>query len=120
MSQPPSASPAPDDTPQHEPILAATSKLGLTKYPSTWGGAVYIVAAVATAVGILLIGLGPWRWGMGVLGAAILVAGAARAVLPRHQAGMLEVRSRTFDVACLVLVGVTIMFLALNIPDQPG
>lgn len=120
MSQHPAASPDPAEATQDEGGPAATPKLGWTKYPSTWGGAVYIVAAIATSVGMVLIGVGPWRWGTSVVGVAILVVSAARMVLPRPQAGMLEVRTRTFDVVCLIVVGVGIVFLALNIPDQPG
>ena len=56
--------------------------------------------------------------GVHILADALLAAAAARAFLRRRDSGMLEVRSRWFDVALLCAVGVALWVLASTIPAQ--
>ena len=88
------------------------------RYPSTFGGVIYLVVVATTIVGLGMIAYGPWRRGVALLGVAMVFAAGMRLVTKEGEAGMLRVRSRWFDVAVLVGVGVALLALAANIPDQ--
>ena len=88
------------------------------RYPSTFGGLIYLVVVVVTVVGLGLVAFGPWRRGVSLLGFALIFASAMRLVTNEDQAGMLRVRSRWFDVTVLAGVGAALLALAANIPDQ--
>jgi hypothetical protein len=88
------------------------------RYPSTFGGLIYLVVVVVTMVGLALVAFGPWRRGVALVGFALLFASAMRLVTKESEAGMLRVRSRWFDVTMLAGVGIALLALAANIPDQ--
>lgn len=88
--------------------------------PSTIGGVIYLFVLAAEIAGLAVVAFGPWRRGIVVMGAALLLAAVARATLPRRDAGMLAVRSRWFDVVALAGVGAALVVLARIIPDQLG
>lgn len=88
--------------------------------PSTFGGAIYLVVVATTTVGLALVAFGPWRRGIALVGLGFLFAAGMRLVISDHESGMLRVRGRWFDVAALAGVGVALIALASNIPDQPG
>jgi hypothetical protein len=88
------------------------------RYPSTFGGLIYLVVVVVTVVGLGLVAFGPWRRGVALLGFALIFAAAMRLVTKEDEAGMLRVRSRWFDVTVLAGVGISLLALAANIPDQ--
>ena len=88
------------------------------RYPSTFGGLIYIVVVLVTGVGLGLIAYGPWRRGVALVGFALVFAAAMRLVTRESEAGMLRVRSRWFDVTILAGVGLALLALAANIPDQ--
>ncbi len=88
------------------------------KYPSTIGGAFYLVVLAVVAVGMVLVALGQWRAGVRVFGGALLFAAVVRLVLKPYDAGMLAVRNKPFDAGVLVLLGGLMLFLAGSIPDQ--
>ena len=90
------------------------------RYPSTVGGLVYLVVVAVTAVGLLVTVLGPWRRGIVIIGASLLLAAVMRLFLREADAGMLRVRRRWADVLMMVGVGVTMIVLANVIPNQPG
>ncbi|SDC10157.1 DUF3017 domain-containing protein [Nocardioides lianchengensis] len=90
------------------------------RYPSTIGGAFYLLVLLATGVGLGIVWSGNWRLGVQWMAGALIVAAAVRLVLPRRDAGMLAVRHRLFDCVLLGGVGVALIFLAQTIPDQPG
>ncbi len=91
------------------------------RVPSTLGGAVYLVVVAVSAVGLLVVAVGPWRRGVGLVGLALLFAALMRLVIPDHSAGMLRVRrSRWVDVLMLGGVGTALIVLASVIPNQPG
>jgi hypothetical protein len=88
------------------------------RYPSTLGGLVYLGIVATTVVGLVLVALGPWRRGVALVGFALVFAAAMRLVIREDDAGMLRVRSRWFDVTVLAGVGISLIALAANIPDQ--
>jgi hypothetical protein len=91
------------------------------RVPSTFGGMVYLFVVATSAVGLMVVAFGPWRRGVGVIGAALLFGAVMRAVLPGNNAGMLRVRrNRWADVLMLGGVGVALIVLASVIPNQAG
>ena len=88
------------------------------RYPSTFGGLVYILVVLTTAIGLAMVAAGPWRRGIALVGVALIFASSMRLVIPEDEAGMLRVRSRWFDVAVLAGVGASLIALAADIPDQ--
>ncbi|MGY2873887.1 hypothetical protein ACVW00_001077 [Marmoricola sp. URHA0025 HA25] len=90
------------------------------RYPSTFGGLIYIVVVLVTIVGLALVAFGPWRRGVSLLGFALIFAAAMRLVTKEDEAGMLRVRSRWFDVTVLAGVGVALLALGASIPEQTG
>lgn len=88
--------------------------------PSTFGGLIYLIVVATTVVGLGLVAFGPWRRGIALVGVAFLFAAGMRLVISDRESGMLRVRGRWFDVAALSGVGVALIALATNIPDQPG
>lgn len=119
------ASPVPpDDVP---PVSAeelvdgeAAPDVGERRYPSTIGGAFYLVALAVVAVGIWIVVDGSWRLGIRVMGGALLGSALVRLVLRSRDAGMLAVRNKWVDALLLIALGVALIFLAGSIPDQPG
>ncbi|MCW2867556.1 MAG: hypothetical protein JWR20_1744 [Marmoricola sp.] len=102
-----------------EPPPQLPAPLGPHRVPSTYGGLVYLVVVVANAVGLVVVALGAWRRGVGVMGVALLVGAVARLLLPDRDAGMLRVRRhRWIDVLMLGGVGAALVVLAVVIPDQ--
>jgi hypothetical protein len=88
------------------------------RYPSTFGGLIYLVVVITTLVGLGLVAYGPWRRGVALIGFALVFASGMRLVTKEDEAGMLRVRSRWFDVTVLGGIGVALIALATNIPDQ--
>lgn len=91
------------------------------KYPSTIGGALYLLVLIAMAVGIgITWAAHDWRLGIRVVAGALAAAAALRLVLPQQDAGMLAVRPRLVDVLLVGTVAGVLFFLVANIPDQPS
>lgn len=88
--------------------------------PSTVGGAVYLFVVASALTGLAITVAGAWRTGVGWMGLALVLASAARLLLPERQAGMLRVRRKPSDSAMLLLAGVALMVLAVVVPDQTG
>jgi hypothetical protein len=99
---------------------AAAEQEAERRYPSTIGGAFYLVVLALGAVGIAIVWSGDWRLGIRCLAGALCFAALVRLVLPARDAGMLAVRNRYFDAVLLGGLGVAIFFLASTIPNQPG
>ncbi len=101
-----------------EDVPAESAEPG-RRYPSTIGGAVYLLVLVTSGVGLWIVAHGNWRVGVKTIAASLLVAAAVRLVLPARDAGMLAVRRRLLDVGLLVVVGVALFVLSTTIPNQP-
>jgi len=104
-----------DRIPTPEPLPAPRQG-----HPSTFGGLIYLVVVATTVAGLTLVAVGPWRRGIALVGVALLFASGMRLVISDRESGMLRVRGRWFDVTALAGVGVALIALATNIPDQPG
>lgn len=89
--------------------LARASASSLTQWP-------LLVVLGIVAVGVVLVVLGYWRRGTVLIGLALCLGAGLRAFLPRHVAGLLQVRSWAFDVTFLLGCGVAIIILAMNVP----
>ncbi len=85
-----------------------------------YGTAVLAVTLLASAAGLVIVALGPWRVGLAIVGAALVLTSLARTALPERHTGLLHVRRVGSDVVVLVALGVAIMVLAVIVPDQPG
>lgn len=59
--------------------------------------------------------VGHWREGSVLIGAALLLAAALRALLHDEQAGLLAIRNRVVDVFCCSGLGLMLVYLALTI-----
>lgn len=88
------------------------------RYPSTFGGLIYLVVVVTTVAGLVMVAFGPWRRGIALVGFTLIFAACMRLVTKEDEAGMLRVRSRWFDVTVLAGVGLSLVALSANIPDQ--
>ena len=89
------------------------------RYPSTIGGAFYLLVLAVVGAGLVLVVLAEWRTGVRVMGGALLFAAVVRVLLPARDAGMLAVRHKALDAAVLIFLGSALIFLAGSIPDQP-
>lgn len=76
----------------------------------------FILVWFVVLVGMGLIATEYWRRGLTVVGAAAVLAGALRLVLPARRAGWLVVRSRTIDVLCFEFLGVALAAVAIAVP----
>ncbi len=75
-----------------------------------------VSAGVLGGVASTVIGPQTWRPGCVVIGVSVLLAGLLRLVLSDRRAGLLQVRSKGFDVAVLLFTGGAIVALALIVP----
>ena len=89
------------------------------RYPSTIGGALYLVVLLGVGVGMVIVVLADWRLGIRWLGGSLLLAACCRLLVPGEHAGMLAVRHRLVDATLLSVVGVVLIVLAGSIPNRP-
>ena len=90
------------------------------RYPSTIGGAFYLLVLGVVAVAMVVVALDEWRTGIRLMGGSLIFAALVRLVLRARDAGMLAVRHKVLDAAVLIVLGGSLIFLAGSIPDQPG
>lgn len=74
-----------------------------------------VAIAAVILVAIVFVLAERWRRGSFVFGVATLLAAGFRLILSDERAGLLVVRSKTFDVAALTAVGGAIVWLAISI-----
>ncbi|GAA3961193.1 DUF3017 domain-containing protein [Gordonia caeni] len=56
-----------------------------------------------------------WRRGSVAFGGALLLGAVLRAVIPTDRIGLLQVRSRAFDIGAMASMGVLVIWLATSI-----
>ena len=74
-----------------------------------------ILVLTIAAVGLLRVATANWREGSVLLGGALLVAAALRAVLPEDRAGLAAIRSRIVDILAYSGLGLVVVVLAATI-----
>ncbi|MDO9377992.1 MAG: DUF3017 domain-containing protein [Nocardioidaceae bacterium] len=84
--------------------------------PVPTGTFVYAALVVLMLVGLALVAVGPWRFGVGLAGWGFVVAGLARLVVRDADAGLLRVRRKRFDIAWMVGLGAVLVVLAVVVP----
>jgi hypothetical protein len=89
------------------------------RYPSTLGGAFYLLVLAVSGVGLVVVSQGSWRLGVKWIAASLVLAAVVRLVIPANQAGMLAVRRRSLDVVILAFAAVALWVLSSSIPNQP-
>lgn len=122
MSQPDPMEPDPIEPPESvEPVSAEpVDPEDPRRYPSTIGGAFYLLVLGVVAVALVVVSLGDWRAGIRLMGGSLVFAALVRLVLRHRDAGMLAVRHKVLDAVVLAVLGGALLFLAGSIPDQPG
>lgn len=83
------------------------------------GSLLYGAVVVTTGIGLVLVGIGAWRTGVGVCGGALIAAGVGRVAIPERMSGLLRVRRRSTDVLTMLALGIGLVVLAAVVPDQP-
>ncbi len=76
----------------------------------------FLLVWLVVLVGMGLIATEYWRRGLTIVGAAAVLAGVLRLVLPARRAGWLVVRSRPIDVLCFGFLGVALAAAAIAVP----
>ncbi len=79
---------------------------------------IVVVIGVVLGMTIAFVGEDTWRLGCLIVGSALAIGAVERLALPAADAGLLQVRSKLFDIAFLTLAGGAIIVLALSVP--PG
>lgn len=74
----------------------------------------FAVMAVVVLAAVLVL-VDRWRRGSVAFGGALLLGAILRAALPTDQVGLLQVRSRGFDIAWMLSLGVLVIWLATSI-----
>jgi hypothetical protein len=77
---------------------------------------IVLAGAIAGLVYAAWHGTGYGGRGAAVVGGALLVAAAARLVLPPRYAGLLAARSKAQDVAAFAVLGVAVLAVAVSLP----
>ena len=75
-----------------------------------------VVIGVVCGLIIAVVGETTWRLGALVIGASLGVGAVERIALPAGEAGLLQVRSKVFDVVVLTVMAATIIALAIVVP----
>lgn len=75
-----------------------------------------VLAGCLTA--FLTVAIDHFRAGCLLFGCSVLFAALTRAVLPARRVGLLVVRSRVFDLAVLLIMGVSLVVLAVIVPRR--
>ena len=75
-----------------------------------------LAVLVTVGIGLLLVTFEHWRWGLVVIGLALIGAGLLRLLLPVRRVGFLAVRSRPIDVVLMAGAGLALTVIALAIP----
>lgn len=82
--------------------------------PTPWP-LVIIVAGLVVGLGIVVGG--EWRLGALVIGTSLMIGAIERSLLSRRAAGLLQVRSKAFDVILMLAMGAGVILLAIVVPD---
>ena len=87
-----------------------------TKSVRQWPLLIVVIGVVAGLV-VSFLGDSTWRLGCLLIGASLGVGAVERIALPSRDAGLLQVRTKAFDVTVLAVTGAAIIALAIVVPE---
>ena len=93
-----------------EPWLTGKSSVWRRQWPF-----LLVLAGVLAGLAVVVL-LDRFRRGSILMAGAVVFGAWLRALLPPEKAGLLQVRTRAFDVLTLVVLGVGLTVLALIVP----
>ncbi|HKN44565.1 MAG TPA: DUF3017 domain-containing protein [Propionibacteriaceae bacterium] len=76
-----------------------------------------VVFGVLAGLVVSFLGESTWRLGCLLIGASLGVGAVERIALPSRDAGLLQVRTKAFDVTVLAVAGAAIIALAILVPE---
>jgi hypothetical protein len=79
----------------------------------------FAVVLLVVAVAALRTVQYHWREGAALIGAALLLAGVLRAVLPTARAGLLAIRGKVVDIVTYAGLAAAVLYVALTIIGGP-
>ena len=94
---------------------AKTEPTAAARTLRAWPLLIVLLGVVAGLV-IALVGESSWRVGCLVIGGSLGVGAVERIALPSREAGLLQVRGKAFDAGMLIVLGATIIALAVLVP----
>lgn len=77
-----------------------------------------LVVVIGMIAGMAVVAWGHWRLGCLIAGTFVGIGGLERLVLPKERAGLLQARSRFFDVIALLGMAIAIILLAIVVPSS--
>lgn len=75
----------------------------------------FFAVMLVVLVAAVLVLFDRWRRGSVAFGGALLLGAVLRAVIPTDRIGLLQVRSRAFDIGAMASMGVLVIWLATSI-----
>ncbi|EOD69347.1 DUF3017 domain-containing protein [Amycolatopsis vancoresmycina] len=87
--------------------------------PSRFTQLPFAAVLLVVAVAALRIFQYHWREGAALIGVALLLAAALRAVLPTARAGLLAIRGKIVDVVTFTALAAAVLYVALTIIGGP-
>ncbi len=90
---------------------------GTAAWPANQWPLLLVVLGVVAGLAVAFVGENSWRLGAVIIGVAVVFGALERMALANRLAGLLQVRSKAFDVAVLALTGAAIIVLALAVPE---
>ena len=76
-----------------------------------------VVVGVLAGLVVSFLGESTWRLGCLLIGASLGVGAVERIALSSRDAGLLQVRTKAFDVTVLAVAGAAIIALAIVVPE---
>lgn len=76
-----------------------------------------VVIGVLAGLVVSFLGESTWRLGCLLIGASLGVGAVERIALPSRDVGLLQVRTKAFDVTVLAVTGAAIIVLAIAVPE---
>ncbi len=76
-----------------------------------------VLGGVTVGIALAFVNDASWRLGCLVIGASLGIGAVERIALPDRDAGLLQIRSKSFDVAVLLAGAATIIALTILVPE---
>ncbi|MGH3225185.1 MAG: DUF3017 domain-containing protein, partial [Streptosporangiaceae bacterium] len=112
----PEAAARPAARPAPVPRPAARPEAAERPLSPSWLVYLLVLAGIVTGLIIASYSSQDALTGIGVIAGTLLAAAVARLVLPPRYAGPLRVRSRTYDVLALTVLGGSVLAIVLTLP----